>query len=76
MSKTSSLAIVKIMNQYYLMSFSENSTEILQKLNSEEACELESSLDPQVDRSSSESLKPFDLKKAKEKFAHYFEKKR
>ena len=44
-SKASSLAIVKIVNEYYLMSFSEDKNEIVQKFSKEEVFEIEERLE-------------------------------
>lgn len=52
-SKTSSLAIVKIVEDYYLMSFSEGASETLKQFSAEEAEEIEAKL---VVQKSSDSL--------------------
>lgn len=75
-SKGSSLAIVKIVNEYYLMSFSENTSETLQKFSPEEALEIEARLEQQQSPQPSELLESFDWKKTIEKFAHYFEQQK
>lgn len=74
--KTSSLAIVKIVNEYYLMSFSEQKTETLQKFTVEEAAEIEKRLEQKEIVDSVEAFKNFDLTTVKEKFAHYLEQQK
>lgn len=72
--KASSLAIVKIVDDYYLMSFSEQKTETLRKFSKEEAIEIEKRLAAQKEQTQpTEALKNFDLSAVKEKFAQYFE---
>lgn len=71
--KSSSLAIVKIVNDYYLMSFSEQKTETLQKFTAEEAREIEERLEQKETINPTEAFKNIDLTVVKEKFAHYFE---
>lgn len=55
-SKSSSLAIVKIMEQYYVMSISEHSTEILERLSDEDIQILEK----QIKEQQTEKQKIFD----------------
>ena len=74
--KSSSLAIVKIVNDYYLMSFSEQKTETLQKFTAEEAREIEERLEQKETINPTESFKNIDLTVVKEKFAHYFEQQK
>lgn len=73
-SKASSLAIVKILDDYYLMSFSEQNNETLQKFTKEEAAEIEARLEEQKSVGTNELFKEFDLTETKDKFIHYFEK--
>lgn len=73
-SKASSLAIVKILDDYYLMSFSEQNNETLQKFTKEEAAEIEARLEEQKSVGTNELFKEFDLTETKDKFRHYFEK--
>lgn len=73
--KASSLAIVKIIDDYYLMSFAEQKTESLQKFTKEEALEIEKRLAAQQEQSQTgEALKEFDFSVLKEKFSKYFER--
>lgn len=74
--KSSSLAIVKIVNDYYLMSFSEQKTETLQKFTAEEAHEIEQRLEQKEAIDPAEAFKNIDLTAVKEKFAHYFEQQK
>lgn len=74
--KSSSLAIVKIVNDYYLMSFSEQKTETLQKFTAEEALEIEQRLKQKEAVDPTEAFKNIDLTAVKEKFAHYFEQQK
>ena len=74
--KSSSLAIVKIVNDYYLMSFSEQKTETLQKFTAEEALEIEQRLKQKEAVDPTEAFKNIDLTAVKAKFAHYFEQQK
>lgn len=82
-SKTSSLAIVKIVGNYYLMSFSENSSETLKQFSEAEVKEIEAKLalqeasDPvnAVKKFDFSRLKEFDLKDLKSKYSQLFEQK-
>lgn len=71
-SKTSSLAIVRIIDEFYLMSISETSSEILQKLDAEETEVIKHNQITQEESIPNEYLKKIDLKKVKEKYADYF----
>ena len=73
-NKTSSLAIVKIVNEYYLMSFSEQKTETLQKFSAEEAAEIEKRLEQKETSAPTEAIKNFDFMALKDKYARYFER--
>lgn len=70
-SKTSSLAIVKIVDTYYLMSFSENTSETLHKFSQEEAEDIEAR---QKKEEPTEVLKKIDFKELKEKHKSYFDR--
>ena len=72
-SKASSLAIVKIVNDYYLMSFSEDKNEIIQKFSKDEVFEIEERLEQKEANSPTEKMKTIDFKETKDKFAQYFE---
>lgn len=48
-NKSSSLAIVKILDQYYIMSLSEQQNQIIKILSPEEVLNYQSTLDPQVE---------------------------
>ena len=72
-SKASSLAIVKIVNEYYLMSFSEDKNEIVQKFSKEEVFEIEERLELKEANSPTEKMKTIDFNETKDKFAQYFE---
>lgn len=82
-SKTSSLAIVKIVGNYYLMSFSENSSETIKQFCEAEVKEIEAKLalqeasDPvnAVKEFDFSRLKEFDLKDLKSKYSQLFEQK-
>lgn len=82
-SKTSSLAIVKIVGNYYLMSFSENSSETIKQFSEAEVKEIEAKLvlqeasDPvnAVKEFDFSRLKEFDLKDLKSKYSQLFEQK-
>lgn len=72
-SKSSSIAIVKVMEQYYVMSISENSTEILEKLSDEDIINLEK----QIEQQQTESQKVFDqqfIKQMQKKWMSIMEK--
>ena len=72
-SKASSLAIVKIVNDYYLMSFSEDKNEIIQKFSKDEVFEIEERLEHKEANNPTEKIKTIDFKETKDKFAQYFE---
>lgn len=72
-SKASSLAIVKIVNDYYLMSFSDNSTEILQKFTPEEVIEIEKRIEMNPTMDPKETFNKFDFKQLKGTVTEYFE---
>lgn len=72
-SKNSSLALVKIINRYYVMSLTENKNEILQELKAEEVEELRNRLEEKKERNVSTIVQKFDYSKIKEKYSHYFE---
>lgn len=72
-SKASSLAIVKIVNDYYLMSFSEDKNDIIQKFSKEEVFEIEERLELKEANNPTEKIKTIDFKETKDKFAQYFE---
>ena len=72
-SKASSLAIVKIVNDYYLMSFSEDKNEIVQKFSKDEVFEIEERLEQKEANNPTEKMKTIDFKETKDKFAQYFE---
>lgn len=48
-NKSSSLAIVKILDQYYIMSLSEQQNQIIKILSPEEVLHYQSTLEPQVE---------------------------
>lgn len=73
-SKTSSLAIVKIINRYYLMSLSESSSEILEEFSSKEAYEIVEQMNQQESIDPSMVMKQIDLTAIKEKYTHFFER--
>lgn len=73
-TKTSSLAIVKIVNDYYLMSFSDNTSETLQKFSSEEAEIIEAKMLEQEESEPMEVVKNFDFSELKEKYANFFDR--
>ena len=72
-SKASSLAIVKIVNDYYLMSFSEDKNEIIQKFSKDEVFKIEERLEHKEANNPTEKIKTIDFKETKDKFAQYFE---
>lgn len=72
-SKASSLAIVKIVNDYYLMSFSDNSTETLQKFTPEEVIEIEKRIEMNPTMDPKETFNKFDFKQLKGTVTEYFE---
>ena len=65
-SKASSLAIVKIVNEYYLMSFSEDKNEIVQKFSKEEVFEIEERLELKEANRPTETSKTIDFKETKD----------
>lgn len=75
-SKSSSLAIVKIINQYYLMSFTEDTSEILREFTHEEIEEMEKPFNKQEEVESKASLNKIGFSYLKEKYKHFFEQKK
>lgn len=71
-TKNSSLAIVKIVNSYYLMSFSEDSNEILKEFTAEEVYEIVEVMKEQETRDPSQFIDQLDFSKWKEKYADFF----
>lgn len=74
-SKASSLAIVKIVNDYYLMSFSESATETLQKFTPEEVKEIEERMEMNPALDPKQAFAKFDFKQAKESLISIFNNK-
>lgn len=74
-SKASSLAIVKIVNDYYLMSFSESATETLQKFTPEEVKEIEERMEMNPVLDPKQAFVKFDFKQAKESLISIFNNK-
>lgn len=80
-SKASSLAIVKIVSDYYLMSFSDNASETIRKFTDEEAIEIEEKIALQEQSDPVKAMKDFDLSRLKsvnlktlrEKYSQLFE---
>lgn len=80
-SKTSSLAIVKIVSDYYLMSFSDNTSETIRKFTGEEAIVIEEKIALQEQSDPVKAMKDFDLSRLKsvnlktlrEKYSQLFE---
>lgn len=72
-SKNSSLAIVKIVNHYYLMSFNNNSSEILKKFAVDEVDEIQEILKNQQDSKSENIFTEIDFTKLKDKYTRFFE---
>lgn len=75
-SKSSSLAIVKVLNQYYLMNFSENSSEMIREFTEEQTEEIEKIFSEQEDGEPSEFFKGFNFKELKEKYLSFFNQKK
>lgn len=70
-SKTSSLAIVKIVDDFYLMSFSEKHSEVLEKFNKQEATKIKKQQDQQKNTIKTTSL--FNLEEVKAKYTNFFD---
>lgn len=73
-SKNSSLAIVKIVNHYYLMSFNENSSEILKEFAIDEVDEIQEMIENREDSKLTEYFTEINFVKMKDKYARFFEK--
>jgi len=71
-SKVSSLAIVRIVHQYYLMSFSEDDIDVLREFDDEEVKEIEKILNQQEEAKPLENIKNINLKEVKEKYSNFF----
>lgn len=71
-SKNSSLAIVKIMNDYYLMSLSEGKNEILKEFSKAEAYEIAEKIATSQNGQPAFELKSFDVAKWKAKYTEFF----
>lgn len=75
-SKKSSLAIVKIVNNYYLMSFNENNSEILKEFAADEVDDIKNVLREQEHAKSEPFFTEIDFEKMKSKYAEFFGKNR
>lgn len=73
-SKNSSLAIVKIVNQFYLMSFNEDRNEIVKEFTANEVTELLDMMQEKQKENDAHSFMAIDFTKMKEKYAKYFKK--
>lgn len=73
-SKNSSLAIVKIVKHYYLMSFNENSSEILKEFAIDEVDEIQEMIENREDSKLTEYFTEINFVKMKDKYARFFEK--
>lgn len=73
-SKNSSLAIVKIVETYYLMSFNENSNEILKEFSEEEVDEVLAIIKDQTALNPSEIFTDVNFTKIKAKYTKFFER--
>jgi|SRR5699024_7664690 len=71
-SKTSSLAIVKIVDDFYLMSFSEKNSEVLERFSKKEAAKIERQQEKQKKTIKTVSL--FNLTEVKEKYIQFFDR--
>ena len=71
-SKSSSLAIVKIVDDYYLMSFSETTSETLRQFSKEEVEKIETRIEQQEQSDPVQTFKRLDFKELKEKYSSYF----
>lgn len=72
-SKSSSIAVVKIIDRYYLMSLTDSKNEILKEFEDEEIEELIHQIEENNDKNLSAKVQNFDYSKLKEKYRHYFE---
>lgn len=73
-SKNSSLAIVKIVNRFYLMSFNEDRNEIVKEFESDEVEEILDVMQKQKEIKAARAFTDIDFTKMKEKYANYFKK--
>lgn len=73
-SKNSSLAIVKIVETYYLMSFNESSNEILKEFSEEEVDEVLAIIKDQTALNPSEIFTDVNFTKIKAKYTKFFER--
>lgn len=73
-NKNSSLAIVKVVNTYYLMSFNENNSEILKEFAAEEVNDILDVMREQEKERARSSIAALDLTKIKRKYADFFGK--
>lgn len=72
-NKNSSLALVKVIESYYLMSLNENKNEILKELTSEEVELLLNNLEKEQLAKKDFLTKSFNISAWKEKYRNYFE---
>lgn len=73
-NKNSSLAIVKIVKAYYLMSFNESSNEILKEFSKKEVDEVLAINKEQTALNPSEIFTDFNFTKLKEKYTKFLER--
>lgn len=74
-SKNSSLAIVKIVATYYLMSFNEGSNEILKEFTADEVDEMLIVMQNQAASSPSQLFTAMNVTKIKDKYTKFFKRK-
>lgn len=73
-SKNSSLLIVKILDNYYLMSVNENNSEILKEFTADEVNKITEIMHNQEDYIPTEFFTQIDFSKLKNKYIEFFEK--
>ncbi len=74
--KSSSLAIVKVVEKYYLMSLNENSNEILKEFTADEVDEMLEIMQDQTASTPSQLFTDMNVAKIKDKYTKFFEKKK
>lgn len=73
-SKNSSLAIVKIVERYYLMSFNDSSNEILKEFAANEVDEMLEVMQDQTASSPSQLFTAINVTKIKDKYTQFFKR--
>lgn len=73
-NKNSSLAIVKIVNDYYLMSFNAEGNQVLKEFSADEVDDIVENLQYQQDMNVTQFFEKIDFAKTKDKYSTFLKK--